>query len=102
MIGLIPLILARLGLLQKNFVGSFSKEQSSSLKLNPWILQPFIDELTVDEELLDLRVDLCQKVAFKDTSYLDIWVKLWHIPEYRKRFEKTISLLIQIQSAYLC
>ena len=86
----------------KKFVSSFPKEQSCSLKSNPWILQPFIDELTVDEEQLNLQANLYQKVSFKDTSYLDIWLKLWHVPKYKKLFENTISLLIQIPSTYLC
>ena len=64
-----PLILTRLDLLQENFESYFPKEQSCYQEANSWILQPFIDGPTEDEELLDLRTDLFQKVAFKDTPY---------------------------------
>ena len=95
MTDLVPLILAQLELLQENFENYFPKEQSSYLEANTWVLQPFIDSPTEDEDLLDLRTDLSQKVLFEGTPYADFWVQLWHA-------EKAISLLIQSPSTYLC
>ena len=102
MTDLVPLILAHLELLQENFENYFPKEQSSYLEANTWVLQPFIDLPTEDEDLLDLRTDLFQKVLFEGTPYADFWVQLWHVPEYKKLAEKAISLLIQSPSTYLC
>ena len=103
MTDLVPLILAHLELLQENFENYFPKEQSSYLEANTWVLQPFIDSPTEDEDLLDLRTDLSQKVLFEGTPYADFWVQLWHVPKYKKLAEKAISLLlIQSPSTYLC
>ena len=102
MTDLVPLILAHLELLQENFENYFPKEQSSYLEANTWVLQPFIDSPTEDEDLLDLRTDLSQKVLLEGTPYADFWVQLWHVPEYKKLAEKAISLLIQSPSTYLC
>ena len=102
MTDLVPLILAHLELLQENFENYFPKEQSSYLEANTWVLQPFIDSPTEDEDLLDLRTDLSQKVLFEGTPYADFWVQLWHVPKYKKLAEKDISLLIQSPSTYLC
>ena len=102
MTDLMPLILAHLELLRENFENYFPKEQSSYLEANTWVLQPFIDSPTEDEDLLDLRTDLSRKVLFEGTPYGDFWVQLWHVSEYKKLTEKAISLLIQSPSTYLC
>ena len=102
MTDLVPLMLAHLELLQENFENYFPKEQTSYLEANTWVLQPFIDSPTEDEDLLDLHTDLFQKVLFEGTPYADFWVQLWHVPEYKKLAEKAISLLIQSPSTYLC
>ena len=102
MTDLVPLILAHLELLQENYENYFPKEQSSYLEANTWVLQPFIDSPTKDEDLLDLRTDLSQKVLFEGTPYADFWVQLWHVSEHKKLAEKAISLLIQSPSTYLC
>ena len=102
MTDLVPLILAHLKLLQENFENYFPKEQSFYVEANTWVLQPFIDSPTEDEDLLDLRTDLSQKVLFEGTPYADFWVQLWHVPQYKKLAEKAISLLIQSSSTYLC
>ena len=102
MTDLVPLILAHLELLQENFENYFPKEQSSYLQANTWVLQPFIDSPTEDEDLLDLRTDLSQKVLFEGTPCANFWVQLWHVSEYKKLAEKAISLLIQSPSTYLC
>ena len=65
-------------------------------------MQPSIDSPTKDEDLLDLRTDLSQKVLFEGTPYANFWVQLWHVSEYKKLAEKAISLLIQSPSTYLC
>ena len=95
MTDLAPLILAHMKLLQENFKNYFPQEHSSYLEANTWVLQPFIDSSSEDEDLLDLRTDLSEKVLFQGTPYAAFWVQFWHVPEYTQLAEKVISLLIQ-------
>ena len=38
----------------------------------------------------------------KETPYIDFWVHLLNVPEYRSIAEKAISMLIQMPATYLC
>ena len=58
------LIVGHLNLLSENLAGYFSEDDDKHLEEYSWIMQPFIDEPTEDEELFELRADLNQKVSF--------------------------------------
>ena len=57
-------------------------------------MQSFINEPTEDEELLELRADLNQKVSFEEMDYSMFWVYLLKFPEYEKLAQKAIAILI--------
>ena len=78
------LIVAHLNLLSENLAAYFPKYDDKLLEENSWIMQPFIDELTEDEELLELRADLNQKVSFQDINYFMFWIYLLKFSEYEK------------------
>ena len=63
------LIVSHLDLLHENFTAYSPEENDHCLKANMWILQPFYDAPTDDEELLELRADLNQKVSFQEMDY---------------------------------
>ena len=48
------LIVAHLNLLSENLDAHFSEDDDKHLEENSWIIQPFIDEPTEDEETLEL------------------------------------------------
>ena len=68
------LIVAHLNLLSENLAAYFSEDDDKRLEENSWITQPFIDEPTKDEELLELREDLNQKVLFREIDCSMFWV----------------------------
>ena len=41
------------------------------------------------------------KALFKETAYIEFWVHLLNVPEYKSIAEKAISVLIQIPITYL-
>ena len=96
------LIVAHLNLISKNLDAYFSEDDDKPLEENSWIMQPFIDEPTEDEELLELRADLNPKVSFREMDYSMFWVYLLKFPEYEKLGQKTIAILIQMPTTYLC
>ena len=63
------LIVGHLDLLHDNLTAHFSEENDHRLKANMWILQPFYDAPAEDEELLELRADLNQKVSFQEMDH---------------------------------
>ena len=65
-------------------------------------MQPFIDEPTEDEELLELRANLNQKVSFREMDYSMFWIYWVYFPEYKKLAQKAITILIQMPTTYLC
>ena len=59
-------IVAHLNLLIENLAAYFSEDDDKRLEENSWIIQPFINEPTEDEEVLQLRADLNKKVLFRE------------------------------------
>ena len=55
--------------LHNNLIAYFPEENDHCLKVNMFILQRFNDASTEDEELLELRADLNQKVSFQKMDY---------------------------------
>ena len=75
------LIVAHLKSLSENLAAYFSEDDDKRLEENLWIMQPFIDETTEDEELLELRADLNQKASFREIDYSMFRVYLLKFPE---------------------
>ena len=90
------LIVAHLNLLCENLATYFSEDNDKRLEENSWIMQPFIDEPTEDEELLELRADLNQKASFGEMDYSMFWVYLLKFSKNEKLAQKAIAILIQI------
>ena len=74
------LIVAHLKSLIEN-LACFSEDDDKRLEENLWIMRPFIDETTEDEELLELRADLNQKASFREIDYSMFRVYLLKFPE---------------------
>ena len=72
------------------------------LDANSWIIQPFNEEPTEDEELLELRAGLNQKIAFQEMDYSEFWVYLLEFLEYENLAKRAIDILVQIPTTYLC
>ena len=72
------------------------------LQENLWVIQPFTNETTDNEMMIDLMADIHQKVAFQGMSYADFWVKLCNMPEYKALAERPISILVRLPCTYLC
>ena len=96
------LIVAHLNLLNENLDAYFSENDDKRLEENSRIMQPFIDEPTENEEFLELGADLNPKVSFREMDYSMFWVYLPKFPEYEKLVQKTIAILIQMPTTYLC
>lgn len=96
------LIVSHLNLLGENLAVYFPKDNDDRLEANSWIMQPFNSEPTTDEELLQLRVDLNQKISFREIDYSEFWVSLHEFPEYKNLAEKAIAVLVQMPTTYLC
>ena len=77
------LIVAHLNLLSEDFAAYFSKDDDKRLEENSWIMQPFIDEPTENEEMLELRADLNQKVSFREMDYSMFGVFLLKFPDMK-------------------
>ena len=67
------LIVAHVKLLSETLTAYFFEDDDKRLEQYLWILQPFIDEPTEDEEILELRADLNQKVSFREMDYSMFW-----------------------------
>ena len=80
----------------------FPKDNDHFLAENLWIIQPFNEEPTEDEELLELRADLNQKYSFRGGDYSEFWVSLLEFPEYKNLAQKAIVVLVQMSTTYLC
>ena len=52
------IVAAHLNLLSENLAAYSSEDDDKRLVENLWIMHPFIDEPTEDDELLELRADL--------------------------------------------
>ena len=63
------LIIAHLKLLGDNLCAYFPEANDKRLEANSWIIQPFNEEPTEDELLLELFTDLNQKIAFREMDY---------------------------------
>ena len=96
------LVVVHLNLLSENLYAYFSEDDHKRLKESLWIMQPFIDEPTEDEELLELRADLNQKVSFREMDYSMFWIYLLKFPKYEKLAQKAIAILIQMPTTYSC
>ena len=96
------LIVAHLNLLSETLAAYFSKDDDKRLEKNSWIMQPFIDKPTEDQELLELRADLNQKVSFRKMDYSVFWIYLLKFREYEKLAQKAIAILIQMPTTNLC
>ena len=53
-------------------------------------MQPFNEEPTEDEELLELRFDLNQKITFREMDYSEFWVSLLTFLEYKNLAKKPL------------
>ena len=76
------LIVAHLNLLGDNLCAYFPEANDKRLEANSWIIQPFNKEPTEDEELLELRADLNQKIAFREMiteSFEFTFLNFWNI-----------------------
>ena len=71
------------------------------LQENLWVIQPFTNETTDNEMMIDLMADIHQKVAFQGMSYADFWVKLCNMPEYKALAERAISILVRLECIYV-
>ena len=96
------LIVAHLNLLGDNLCAYFPEANDKRLEANSWIIQPFNEEPTEDEELLELRADLNQKIAFREMGYSDFWVYLLEFLEYKNLAKSAIDILVQMPTTYLC
>ena len=91
-----------MNLLSENLDAYFSEDDDKRLEENSWIIQPFLAEPTDDEEWLELRSDLTQKVSLREMDYSMFWIYLLKLPEYKKLAQKACAILIQMSTTYLC
>ena len=63
------LIVAHLNLFGDNLCAYFPTDYDKRLETNSWIIQPFNEEETEGKELLEVRADLNQKIAFREMDY---------------------------------
>ena len=84
------LIVAHLNLLGHNLCAFFPEANDKRLEANSWFIQPFNEEPTEDEELLDLRADLNQKIAFQEMDYSEFWIYLLEFLEYKNLAKRAI------------
>ena len=87
------LIVAHLNLLGDNLCTHCPEGNDERLKANSWIIQPFNEEPTEDEELLELRADLNQKIAFREMDYSEFWVYLLEFLECKNLAKRAIDIL---------
>ena len=85
-----------MNLLSENLAAYFSEDDDKRLEENSWVIQPFIAEPTEDEEWLELRSDLNQKVSLREMDYSMFRVYLLKLPEYKKLAQKGVAILIQM------
>ena len=69
-------------------------------KKNLWILDPF-NTATTDQELINLATDPTQKIQFQKTNYVEFWVMLYKLPEYKNVAKKAMRYLVQMPTTYL-
>ena len=93
-------ILSHLDVLSHHFESYFPEEQYERLQKNLWILDPF-NTATTDQELIDLATDPTQKIQFQKTNYVDFWVMLYKLPEYKNVAKKAMRCLVQMPTTYL-
>ena len=86
------LVVGHLDLLHDDLTAYFPEENDHRLKANMWILQPFSDAPTEDEELLELWADLNQKVSFQEMDYSEFWTSLLEFSEYKNLAKKAIAV----------
>jgi len=96
------LTVAHLNLLADNLNTYFPENIHTFLAENSWIIQPFNEEPTEDEELLELRADLNEKYSFRGGDYSEFWVSLLEFPESKNLAQKAIDVLVQMPTTYLC
>nr|XP_039261568.1 zinc finger BED domain-containing protein 5-like [Styela clava] len=89
---MVTLIVGHLNLLGDKLALYFPEDNDRRLEENSWVMQPFTSEPTEDEELLELREDLNQKISFREMYYSEFWVSLFEFPEYKNLAEKAIAL----------
>ena len=88
-------------MLGDNLCAYFPEANDKRLEANFWIIQPCNKEPTEDEELLELRADLNQKIAFREMDYSKFWVYLEFL-EYKNLAKRAIDVLAQMPTTYLC
>ena len=89
-------------MLGDNWCAYFPEGNDKRPDANSWIIQSFNEEPTEDEELLELRADLNQKIAFQEMDYSEFWVYLLEFLEYENLAKRAIDILVQIPTTYLC
>nr|XP_045589329.1 protein FAM200A-like [Procambarus clarkii] len=97
-------VIRHLTLMQENLDFYFPDSENDQLTSNVWMLNPFTDEATDQcDALLQLRADYSQKAVIKTFSHpMDSWVTLLDGPEYKDLAERTIAIVVQVPTSYLC
>ncbi|XP_069182826.1 protein FAM200A-like [Procambarus clarkii] len=97
-------VIRHLTLMQENLDFYFPDSENDQLTSNVWMLNPFTDEGTDQcDALLQLRADYSQKAVIKTFSHpMDSWVTLLDGPEYEDLAERTIAIVVQVPTSYLC
>ena len=89
--------------MEENLDLYFTDSENECLTSNMWVLNPFSNEGTDSDALLELKVDYYQKAAFQTFAHpMDFWVSMLHVPEFRELAEQATSKFVQMPTSYLC